>query len=70
MGAVRRRALLIGAGTMMAAAAGAWRMREQPVTVPDAPMGDERVERRYSAARGREVDFYTAREEPRNGNRR
>ena len=28
--------------------------------VPDAPAGDERLERRPSAARGREVDFYTA----------
>ena len=44
----------------MVTAAGAWRLREQPVTVPDAPAGDERVERRFSAARGREVDFYTA----------
>jgi predicted esterase len=28
--------------------------------VPSVPAGDERVERRASAARGREVDFYTA----------
>jgi hypothetical protein len=28
--------------------------------LPAAPAGDERVERRASAARGREVDFYTA----------
>ncbi|MFC6567627.1 alpha/beta hydrolase-fold protein [Actinoplanes utahensis] len=30
------------------------------MTVPDAPAGDERLERRFSAARGRDVDFYTA----------
>jgi acetyl esterase/lipase len=28
--------------------------------IPDAPPGDERLERRVSAARGRPVDFYTA----------
>jgi poly(3-hydroxybutyrate) depolymerase len=33
---------------------------EAPGPVPDAPVGDERVERRRSAARGRVVDFYTA----------
>jgi pimeloyl-ACP methyl ester carboxylesterase len=33
---------------------------EAPGPVPDAAVGDERVERRESKARGREVDFYTA----------
>jgi len=31
----------------------------EPV-MPDAPVGDERLERRHSAARGGTVDFYTA----------
>ncbi len=36
--------------------------RDEPgrLTIPDAPIGAERVERRFSAARGRLVDFYTA----------
>lgn len=33
---------------------------ETPGPVPEAPVGDERVERRRSTARGRAVDFYTA----------
>ncbi len=33
---------------------------EMPGPVPDAAVGDERVERRRSDARGRAVDFYTA----------
>jgi hypothetical protein len=33
--------------------------RAQPPVVPDAAVGDERLERRASAARGRTVDFYT-----------
>jgi len=33
---------------------------ELPGPVPAAPVGDERVERRRSEARGEEVDFYTA----------
>ncbi len=33
---------------------------EAPGPVPDAPVGEEGVELRPSAARGREVDFYTA----------
>lgn len=55
----RRRAAMMLAGAMVTAtgACGLWR---QPVTLPDAPAGDERVERRSSPARGREVDFYTA----------
>jgi hypothetical protein len=31
-----------------------------PGPIPDAPAGDERVERRRSDARGQDVDFYTA----------
>jgi predicted esterase len=33
---------------------------ESPGPVPDAPVGDERVERKRSEARGATVDFYTA----------
>ena len=60
---MRRRTLLLAtAGSAVTAAAGgAWlRTRPTPLTLPDAPPGDERVERRASAARGREVDLYTA----------
>ena len=61
---MRRRTLLAGAA---AGAAGGvslggyhrWRTPAEPV-IPDAPTGDERLERRASAARGRTVDFYTA----------
>jgi hypothetical protein len=59
-----RRRTVLGLGTGIALTAGAawWRVAEQPAlpVVPAAPLGDERVERRESAARGRSVDFYTA----------
>jgi predicted esterase len=61
-----RRSFLIGVGGGAAAvAAGGVALRsrgdgEIPGPVPDAPVGDERVERRRSVARGKEVDFYTA----------
>lgn len=68
---MRRRTVLAG-GAGIAAAAGVWLLPDglaglrarfaggpAPV-VPAAPAGDERVERRWSAARGREVDLYTA----------
>jgi pimeloyl-ACP methyl ester carboxylesterase len=58
--------LVVGAGfTAMSGSAGAWLVGDRspggpdPV-VPAAPVGDERLERRASAARGRVVDFYTA----------
>jgi pimeloyl-ACP methyl ester carboxylesterase len=61
---MRRRTVLTAASVLgCAAAAGAWVTRADggpaPV-VPSAPAGDERLERRFSAARGRDVDFYTA----------
>ncbi|WP_446216649.1 alpha/beta hydrolase [Micromonospora sp. IBHARD004] len=63
----RRRLLLAGAGTAAAAVVGGLTARELsrprpgPVpTLPDAPTGDERLIRIRSAARGREVDFWTA----------
>jgi hypothetical protein len=45
--------------------AGVWVRRDAlsggpPPVVPSVPAGDERLERRLSAARGRTVDFYTA----------
>lgn len=65
-----RRALLGGAAggaVVLAGLAAAGPVRstlfgddEAPGPVPDAPVGDERVEQRRSAARGRDVDFYTA----------
>ena len=62
---VHRRLLLTSASVLAPAAlAGAWTLRPAavttPVSVPGVPAGDERVERRRSPARGREVDFYTA----------
>ena len=63
---VSRRAFLvgIGAGATALAAGGAVLERrgggELPGPVPEAPVGDERVERRRSEARGKDVDFYTA----------
>src|SRR5918996_3872073 len=66
---ISRRALLGGlaGGAVVVAglAAGPVRSRlfddgEAPGPVPDAPVGDERVERRRSVARHRDVDFYTA----------
>ena len=67
----RRTLLRGGAGGVLAVglvAAGAGPLRERlspgagelPGPVPDAPVGDERLERRRSAARDRTVDFYTA----------
>ena len=63
---MKRRTLLTGvtaaaAGIVAVAAGGYTRLRgtDEPV-VPDAPLGDERLEQRESLARGRTVDFYTA----------
>jgi len=62
----RRTILAVGAGCAgVAGSAGAWLVGNRssggpdPV-IPSAPVGDERLERRGSAARGRPVDFYTA----------
>lgn len=61
---MRRRTLLALGGGAVLAAGGAWWQAAPLATpapmVPSAPAGDERVERRVSAARGRTVDFYTA----------
>jgi pimeloyl-ACP methyl ester carboxylesterase len=65
---MRRRTLLAGAGAGAGAAAGVValggalhrRLTSAEPVIPDAPLGDERLERRESAARGRVVDFYTA----------
>ena len=63
---MRRRFLLAGGSALAAAtAAGIWARRDEwggnsPPVLPSAPPGDERLERRYSAARIRNVDFYTA----------
>jgi hypothetical protein len=64
---ISRRSFLVGIGAGAAAVAAggvAFRSRrgagEAPGPVPDAPVGDERVEGRRSEARGKEVDFYTA----------
>jgi len=60
---MRRRTVLgLGAGAAVTVGAAWWRTAPGPVVpvVPSAPAGDERVERRTSAARGRTVDFYTA----------
>ena len=63
----RRRLLLAGAGAASTALVGGLAAREvsRPRTgpapaLPDAPAGDERLIRIASAARGREVDFWTA----------
>jgi dienelactone hydrolase len=62
---MRRRTLVAGGATALTAAVvgGGWLARPyldtEPV-VPSAPAGDERLEQRTSAARGRTVDFYTA----------
>jgi pimeloyl-ACP methyl ester carboxylesterase len=48
-------------GAAALGAGGLWVSRPGPVPVhPSGPAGAERLERRYSAARGRVVDFYTA----------
>ena len=61
---MKRRTLLGSAGVAVLATAtglGARRFRNGPEPViPDAPAGDERLEQRASAARGKIVDFYTA----------
>ncbi len=63
---VSRRSFLvgIGAGAAALAAGGAVLERrgdgELPGPVPETPVGDERVERRKSETRGKDVDFYTA----------
>jgi hypothetical protein len=59
-----RRRILLGGGVALAAyvAVAGYRARKaesQPV-VPAAPPGEERLEHRWSAARGRTVGFYTA----------
>lgn len=57
---MRRRTLLAGAaGALTLGGCDRWRAPAEPV-IPDVPVGDERLERRESAARGRAVDFYTA----------
>ncbi|MEV6350713.1 alpha/beta hydrolase-fold protein [Actinoplanes sp. NPDC051851] len=63
---MRRRVLLTGGGSAilaaaMAAAAGAQARRDGPPAArPSGPPGRERVEQRFSSARGQTVDFYTA----------
>ena len=57
---MRRRTLLAGTGAATGALAlSGWYGRRTPVEprIPDGPVGDERLERRESAARGRTVDF-------------
>jgi predicted esterase len=64
---VSRRSFLAGLGAGAAAVAGGVVLGgcdrgdgETPGPVPDAAVGDERVETRRSEARGKEVEFYTA----------
>ncbi|MBB4764390.1 alpha/beta hydrolase [Amorphoplanes digitatis] len=60
---MRRRTVLtaLGATAAIATLGGVYRGRAAPPpTIPGAPIGDERLDRRRSAARGRTVDFYTA----------
>lgn len=60
---MRRRGLLLGGGAAAVAAATGYRwLRPEPMppVIPDAPVGDERLEQRRSAARGATVDFWTA----------
>jgi pimeloyl-ACP methyl ester carboxylesterase len=60
---MRRRTLLAGAAAAVGVSGlGGWYQRRTPAepVIPNAPLGDERLERRESAARGRTVDFYTA----------
>jgi pimeloyl-ACP methyl ester carboxylesterase len=61
---MRRRAVLAAGAAGLATVAGGYGLTRPyldgtPV-LPDAPAGDERLERRASAARGRTVGFYTA----------
>ncbi|MCA1843306.1 MAG: esterase, partial [Actinobacteria bacterium] len=55
---------VLGAGGLLGAGAvwvgGRRAVDDGPGPIPDAPPGDERVERRHSEVRGRDVDFYTA----------
>ena len=63
---MRRRTLLVtGSAVASVAVAGTWVRWSGPggsraPVVPSVPAGDERLEQRESAARGRAVDFYTA----------
>ena len=65
---MRRRTLLAGAGAAVGVTGlgitglSGWYQRRGPAeaVIPGAPPGDERLEQRTSAARGRTVDFYTA----------
>jgi hypothetical protein len=60
---MRRRVLLTGVGAVVVAAAAAGYHSRQPgfdPVIPAVPAGDERVERRRSAMRGQDVDFYSA----------
>jgi enterochelin esterase-like enzyme len=60
---VRRRTLLAaGSAAAAVAAAGYWTRETapSPVLIPQAPAGVEKLEQRFSTARRREVDFYTA----------
>ncbi len=60
---MRRRTLLTAAGASAAALAGAAYSRfprSEPPVIPAVPPGDQRLERRFSRARGRTVDFFTA----------
>lgn len=60
---MRRRIVVAGVGMIAVAAAAAGYHQRQPgfnPAIPAAPAGDERVERRRSARRGMDVDFYTA----------
>ncbi|WP_433831362.1 alpha/beta hydrolase-fold protein [Actinoplanes sp. CA-015351] len=57
---MRRRAFLL-AGSVLAAAGGcSWVSAGPGPVMPSALPGDERLEQRFSAARGRTVDFWTA----------
>ncbi|WP_308167272.1 alpha/beta hydrolase-fold protein [Catellatospora tritici] len=64
----RRQALLLGGAALglTVAGVGTWRAFADDTDddgfelIPDVPLGDERLEQRDSAARGRQVDFYTA----------
>ena len=59
-----RRRILVGGAAALAAYAGVagyrTRTAESRPVIPSAPPGDERLDHRWSAARGRTVGFYTA----------